>query len=132
MSIDVIGNFLTVIRNGIRVSKKFVLVPYSSMKEEIAKILKHEGYINNYAVIDVDPLKKEIKIFLRYVDGESAIHEIKRVSKPGCRVYAKSTQIKSVIGGLGISIVSTNKGLVTDKFAKNEGKIGGEVVCTVW
>jgi len=131
MSVDTIGNFLTIIRNGLMVSKPFIVAPYSSMKFEVAKILKEEGFIKDCLVLEDDPKKKAIKVFLKYVDNESVIHEITRVSKPGRRYYAGFTSIKPVIGGLGISILSTNRGMITNKKAK-ELRVGGEVVCTVW
>lgn len=131
MSIDIIGNFLTVMRNGIMVSKPFVTVPHSEMKLELANLLKREGFIKDVVVLEEDPIKKQIKIFLKYVDGESAIHEIVRVSKPGRRIYAGTHHLKPVIGGLGVSILTTSSGLITNKQAKDLS-IGGEVICTVW
>ena len=131
MSIDTIGDFLTVVRNGLMVSKTFVVAPYSSLKFEIAKILKEEGFIKDCIIIEDDPQKKAIKMFLKYVNNESVIHEITRVSKPGRRSYSGATKIKPVIGGLGLSILSTNRGLISNKKAK-ELNVGGEVVCTVW
>jgi len=131
MSIDTIGNFLTIIRNGLMVSKTFVVAPYSKLKFEIAKILKEEGFIKDCIIIEDDPQKKAIKMFLKYVNNESVIHEITRVSKPGRRSYSGATKIKPVIGGLGLSILSTNRGLISNKKAK-ELNVGGEVICTVW
>ncbi|KKP35753.1 MAG: 30S ribosomal protein S8 [candidate division TM6 bacterium GW2011_GWF2_32_72] len=131
MSIDTIGNFLTIIRNGIMASKLTVEAPYSKFKEELCKLLKEEGFIRDFSLSGDKPAIKKIKVFLKYVDGESVVHEITRVSTPGCRCYRNSTSLKPVIGGLGISIVSTNKGIMTDKTAKKLS-IGGEVVCTVW
>lgn len=130
MSVDTIGDFLTILRNGIMASKHEIVVPYSNFKYEIAKILKEEGFINDYIVIVQDDHKK-LKIFLRYVNGESAIHEITRVSRPGRRLYENSSNLKSVIGGLGISILTTSRGIMTNKKAK-ELSLGGEVICTVW
>ena len=131
MSIDTIGDFLTIIRNGLMVSKNFVIAPYSKIKFEIAKILKEEGFIKDYLVLEDDPKKKAIKIYLKYVNNESVIHEITRISKPGLRSYAGATKIKPVIGGLGLSILSTNRGLLSNRKAK-ELNVGGEVLCTVW
>ena len=130
MSIDAIGDFLTIIRNGIMSSKLFVLAPHSNQKVELAAILKDEGFIKDVAVIEEDS-KKFIKIFIKYVDGESVIHELKRVSRPGRRNYRGAAYIKPVIGGLGLSILTTSKGIVSHKKAKELG-IGGEVLCTVW
>jgi len=132
MSVDVIGNFLTIIRNGLMVSKPFVVAPYSKMKLEIARILKEEGFIADFAVEEKESsVKKSIKVVLKYVGGESAIHEIQRVSTPGRRLYAKATGVRPVIGGLGVSILTTSSGLLSNKQAKARG-VGGEVVCTVW
>lgn len=131
MAIDAIGDFLTIIRNGIMASKSVVVVPHSKMRLAIAHILKDEGFIKDAVVLDEDPLKKQIKLFLKYVNGESVIHEIKRVSTPGRRLYAGAQTVKPVIGKLGISILTTNRGVVTNKQAKELG-VGGEVICTVW
>jgi len=131
MSIDTIGDFLTIIRNGLMVSKAFVIAPYSKLKFEIAKILKEEGFIKDCVVLEDDPKKKAIKIFLKYMNNESVIHEITRSSKPGRRYYTGSKKIKPVIGGLGLSILSTNRGIISNNKAK-ELNVGGEVICTVW
>ncbi len=131
MSVDVIGDFLTIIRNGLMVSKPFVVAPYSKMKLEIARILKEEGFIASFSVEENTPIKKSIKVILKYVDGESAIHQIQRVSTPGRRLYANATGVSPVIGGLGISILTTSSGLLSNKQAKARG-VGGEVICTVW
>ena len=130
MSIDVIGDFLTIIRNGLMSSKLFIVAPYSNIKAEIADILKNEGFIKDFAITDEDG-KKTIKIFLKYVDGESVIHELTRISTPGRRSYKGATNIKPVIGGLGLSILTTSKGIISHKKAKELG-VGGEVICTVW
>ena len=131
MSIDAIGNFLTIIRNGLMASKPFVETPYSKMNMSIAQILKEEGFVRDVALLEQDSLKKKIKIFLKYVNGESVIHEITRISKPSLRQYAGSKKIKPVIGGLGVSILTTSKGIITNKSAK-EQSVGGEVICTIW
>ncbi|TET06996.1 30S ribosomal protein S8 [Candidatus Dependentiae bacterium] len=138
MSIDTIGDFLTIIRNGLMQSKPFVIAPYSKMREAISQILEGEGFIRDYVVLDdVSALKKSLKIFLKYVSGESVIHEIQRVSKPGRRRYAKITKkrglhrLKPVIGGLGLSILTTSRGVISHKKARELG-VGGEVICTVW
>jgi small subunit ribosomal protein S8 len=130
MSIDAIGDFLTIIRNGLMSSKLLVVAPYSSLKFEIAKILKDEGFIKDIAVVEEDS-KKFIKVFLKYVNGESVIHEVTRISRPGRRDYKGAQHVKPVIGGLGLSILTTSKGIVSHKKAKELG-IGGEVICTVW
>lgn len=131
MSIDAIGDFLTIIRNGLMVSKPFVVAPYSKMRLEVARILKEEGFVKEYAVQEDESSRKSIKIMLKYVDGESAIHEINRVSKPSRRYYSSIQSVKPVIGGLGISILTTNKGVVSNRQAQKL-KVGGEVICTVW
>src|SRR5882672_86939 len=116
MSIDSIANFLTIIRNGIMVSKPSIIAPYSNMRYSIANILKNEGYIKDFAVLDTESeAKKNIKVFFKYVDGESAIHEIQRVSTPGRRVYTGSNDIKPIIGKLGTSILTTDRGIITHK-----------------
>lgn len=130
MSFDVLGDFLTIIRNGTMASKPTVLVPHSKLKAEVARILKDEGFIRDFVVLDGES-HKQIKILLKYVDGESVIHAITRMSTPGRRVYARAGSIKPVIGGLGISILTTNRGVVTHKQAKELG-VGGEVICSVW
>ncbi len=130
MSVDTIANCLTIIRNGTSATKLSVEVPYSRQTQTILEILKSEGFIKEFVVQEEANIKK-IKIFLKYVDGESVIHEITRISKPGRRVYEGSKNIKPVIGNLGISIVSTNRGVITDKEAKKLG-VGGEVICSVW
>ncbi len=131
MSIDFVGDFLTIIRNGIMVSKPFVMAPFSKMRLSIAEILKDEGFIKDIAVLDDDDNKKRLKVFLKYVNGESVIHKIQRVSKPGRRFYAGVGNVKPVIGGLGLSIITTSQGVISHKKAKQRG-IGGEVICTVW
>lgn len=131
MSVDIIGDFLTIIRNGILASKRFVVAPYSKMKFEIAQILEQEGFVKSISIVEDDAGFKQIKIVLKYVDGESAIHEIDRVSVPGRRVYKNISGVKPVIGGLGISILSTNKGIMTNKKAL-QSSAGGEIICTVW
>lgn len=136
MSIDTIGDFLTAMRNGLLRAKSFVIVPHSGLKQAILDTLKAEGFIRDYAVLSEDDAKKNLKIYLKYVDGESVIHELARVSKPSCRQYAQvategKNKIKPVIGGLGISIISTSRGVMTHKKAKELG-VGGEVLCTVW
>jgi len=131
MSVDAIGDFLTIIRNGLMASKPRVVVPYSKIKFEIATILKDEGFIRDCSVLDGQDNKKSIEIKLKYVDGESVIHEIDRVSKPGRRSYAGASSVKPVIGGLGLSILSTNRGVMSNLKAR-ELNVGGEVICTVW
>jgi small subunit ribosomal protein S8 len=130
MSIDTVGNFLTIIRNGIMRSKRFVIAPFSIQRHSLAKILEQEGYINSIEVSGEKQFKN-IKIVLKYYQNESVIHEITRISKPSRRVYVKSKNIKPVIDGLGISIYSTNKGFITNRASKDMN-VGGEFICTVW
>ena len=131
MSIDVIGDFLTIIRNGVRVGKPWVKMGHSRVREVIATRLKEEGFISDISVIEEDASKKSLKLTLKYVDGESVIHSITRKSSPGLRRYAGSCEIEPVIGGLGITILSTNRGIITQHKAK-AFNVGGEVLCTVW
>jgi len=128
---DPIADMLTRIRNGNSVKHESVDVPASNMKKEIAQILLDEGFIKGYDVIE-DGKQGIIRIELKYGNhGEKVIGGIKRISKPGLRVYVKSDEIPRVLGGLGIAILSTSKGIMTDKKARKEG-IGGEVLCYVW
>ena len=132
MSIDSIGNFLTILRNGIMSSKLSVTARHSKMNVEILKILQQEGFVNGYEILEADG-HKNIKVNLRYVEGESVIHSIQRVSKPSRRIYTASKNIKPVIGGLGVSILSTNRGVMTSKQAQEEAvNVGGEIICKVW
>jgi small subunit ribosomal protein S8 len=132
MSVDSIADFITIIRNGVMVSKSFVTAPYSKMRHSIAQILKNEGFINDFVIVNTDSdVKKLLKVVLKYVDGEAVIHEIQRVSKPGRRVYVGSKEIKPVIGQLGVSILTTSRGVIANQKAKKLS-VGGEVICTVW
>ena len=128
---DPIADMLTRIRNGLIARHDSVTVPASNMKKAIAKILLDEGYIKAADYVD-DGLQGQIKITLKYAQGkESVIKGLKRISKPGLRVYAKNDEIPKVLGGLGIAIMSTPKGVMTGKDARNAG-IGGEVLAYVW
>lgn len=132
MSVDTIGNFLAIMRNGIAVSKGRVSAPYSRLNYRIAEILQQEGFIRSVTVVEqADHVGKILQVDLKYVDGESVIHDVRRVSTPGCRIYRSVNNIKPVIGGLGISILTTSKGIMTDKQAK-QISVGGEIICTVW
>ena len=128
---DPIADMLTRIRNGLIARHDSVTMPASNTKKAIAKILLDEGYIKSVDYVD-DGLQGQIKIALKYVQGkESVIKGLKRISKPGLRVYARSNEIPKVLGGLGIAIVSTSKGVMTDKEARNAG-VGGEVLAYIW
>lgn len=130
MSIDSIGNFLTIIRNGIKISKPWVVAPYSRMNKSIADILLKEGFVREVEETETDG-KKGLKVVLKYVDGESVIHDLARVSKLSRRTYKGVGEIKPVIGGLGLSIMTTDRGVISHKDAKKLG-VGGEIICTVW
>ena len=127
---DVIGDMLTRIRNANNSKHETVDVPASNMKKSIADILVNEGYIKGYQVIE-DGKQGVIRITLKYVGKQKAITGIKRVSKPGLRVYANCEDMPRVMNGLGIAIVSTSKGVMTDKKARKEN-VGGEVLAFVW
>lgn len=131
MSIDSIGNFLTIIRNGLMVSKPSIIAPYARMNQDIANVLKEEGFIRDFVILTDDTGKRSLKIVFKYVDNESVIHEITRKSKPSRRVYVGTQNIMPVISGLGVSILTTSKGVVSHKKAESLG-VGGEVICTVW
>lgn len=131
MLTDPIADMLTRIRNAVKARHESVEMPSSKMKVEIAKILKREGYIEDYEVIAANP-QDILRIQLRYTpDKRGVIHGLRRISKPGLRVYVKKDEIPKVLGGLGIAIISTPKGLMTDKEARKAG-LGGEVICYVW
>jgi small subunit ribosomal protein S8 len=128
---DPIADMLTRIRNGIKAKFPKVDVPASKLKTEIARILKDEGYILNYKIVD-EGNHKAIRIYLKYTAAnQPVISNMERVSRPGCRVYVGSTEIPKVLGGLGINILTTPKGVMTGKAARKEG-VGGEVLCRVY
>ncbi len=128
--IDPITEMLNQIRNAQAVKKTEVLVPFSKIKNEIAMIFLKEGFAEDVKK-SVKAGQKALKIVLKYDNGEPVISGIKRISKQGQRIYEKSTEIKKVHGGYGISIISTPKGLMTNKDARKQ-KLGGEVICQVW
>jgi small subunit ribosomal protein S8 len=128
---DPIADMLTRIRNAVLVNKRDISMPSSWIKVEIAKILKEEGYIRNFKVID-DNRQGMLTITLKYTEGNlSVISGLQKISKPGCRIFCKRDSIPKVLDGLGIAIVSTSKGIVTGKKCDELG-IGGEVLCYVW
>ena len=129
---DPIADMLTRIRNAQIAKHDQVTLPASNMKKAIAKILLDEGYIKNFEVIN-DGLAGQIRLTLKYTDGKNGtvIQGLKRISKPGLRVYAPSDNMPKVLGGLGIAIVSTSKGIMTDKDARKQG-VGGEVLAYIW
>ncbi|TET54875.1 MAG: 30S ribosomal protein S8 [Actinobacteria bacterium] len=130
MVTDTIADMLTRIRNSNQIHQGEVEIPFSKPNLQIGRVLKEQGYINDYSVESAGKFEM-IKVNLKYVDGQRAITGLKRISKPGLRVYAKSEKIKPVLGGLGVAIVSTSKGMLSDKEAR-EKNIGGEVIAYVW
>jgi small subunit ribosomal protein S8 len=128
---DPIADMLTRIRNAARASHDSADIPASRFKINIAKVLKTEGYIKNFRIVS-DGRHRVIRVFLNYDEhGQPVIGGLKRISKPSRRVYSRSDEIPSVLGGFGVSIVSTSRGLLTDKQAGELG-VGGEVICSVW
>lgn len=133
MNTDPIADYLTRIRNAVKANHRVVEVPASNMKKEMTKILYDKGFISNYKFEDSDNKQGNIKIALKYnaVSKQPAISSIRRISKPGLRKYVKADRIPRVINGLGIAIVSTSRGLMTDKEAR-QLNVGGEVICFVY
>lgn len=127
---DPIADMLTRIRNATIVRDKVVEIPASKIKQEIVKILKEEGYIQDFDMVE-DGKQGTVKVYLKYNGKEKVISGLKRISKPGLKVYARKDEIPKVLGGLGIAVLSTSKGIMTDRKARVEG-IGGEVICYVW
>ncbi|MGL4252715.1 MAG: 30S ribosomal protein S8 [Fusobacteriaceae bacterium] len=127
---DPIADMLTRIRNANAVMHEKVDMPHSNLKERLAEILKEEGFISNFKVI-TDGNKKNIRVYLKYVGKDRVIKGIKRISTPGRRVYSSVEDMPRVLSGLGIAIVSTSKGIVTDKVARREN-MGGEILAFVW
>ena len=128
---DPIADMLTRIRNANQMRYEEVNVPASNVKKEIARILKEEGFINDYKIVDNDA-QGSIQITLKYTDKkERVINGLKRISKPGLRVYVQKNEVPKVLNGLGIAIISTSKGIMTDKEARKEN-IGGEVIAYIW
>jgi len=135
MNTDTISDMLTRIRNGLLARKAQVVLPYSNFKHSLAKVLQSEGYIQTVDVMEKSEENgnmKSLQLVLKYDQtGSPVISEIKRVSKPGQRIYSGRMDIPSVMGGVGTTIISTSKGLMTDKQAR-KNKIGGEIVCQIW
>jgi small subunit ribosomal protein S8 len=128
---DPIADMLTRIRNALIASYNTVDIPNSRLKIDIAKVLKSEGFIKNFKIIE-DQKQGIMRVFFKFDEkGNSVIEGLKRMSKPGCRMYSKSDGIPQVLNGFGINIISTSKGIMTDRQAKKMG-IGGEVICSVW
>jgi small subunit ribosomal protein S8 len=131
MMTDPIADMLTRIRNAVRVERPHVQIPASKVKRGLAEVLKREGYIWDWEEVQADPAS-ELLIHLKYgPNGEKVIRHIKRVSKPGRRVYSGASDLRPILNGLGISIISTSRGVVSDREARQR-KLGGEVLCELW
>jgi small subunit ribosomal protein S8 len=126
---DPIADMLTRIRNGQSADKVSVLMPFSKFKSSIAQLLKDEGYIKDFS-IEGEGVKKSLSVELKYYMGKPVIDKVKKISRPGLRIYKSAEELPRVIGGLGIAIISTSKGVMTDRTARENGQ-GGEVICTV-
>jgi small subunit ribosomal protein S8 len=126
---DPLSDLLTRVRNGQRASKASVTMPSSKLKSSVCSLLKQEGYIEDYNV-EAEGAKSKLTVHLKYYKGLPVIESIQRVSKPGRRVYKSANDLPSVLGGFGVAVISTSKGLMTDKDARQSGQ-GGEVLCTV-
>jgi small subunit ribosomal protein S8 len=132
MMTDPISDLLTRIRNAARARHPRVDVPASKLKTEITRILKEEGYISTYKLVDESKTRKTLRIFLKYTpDRRSVITGLRRISRPGSRNYVGALEIRPVVGGLGISILTTPRGLMTGRAARR-ARVGGEVLCEVW
>jgi small subunit ribosomal protein S8 len=127
---DPISDFLTRIRNASRAKKVSVEIPSSNLKKNLAEILKKQQFIHDYSLVE-DKKQNILKIFLKYSKGAPALNGLKRISTPGLRVYKNADELPRVLNGLGIAVVSTSKGLLTDREARREA-VGGEIVCYIW
>ena len=127
---DPIADFLARVRNGVRAQKPEVLIPYSKIKAEVARIFKEEGYISDYSV-DTSGAYPRIKVINKLVDRSSAIAGLKRVSRPGLRRYVGADEIPRVLGGMGVAILSTSRGILSGREARKQ-KVGGELLAYVW
>jgi len=131
MTSDPIADMLTRVRNALKARHPKVDIPSSKLKLEIARILKDEGYILNFKLVEEGP-QKLIRIYLKYTNGNApVISEIKRISRPGCRIYVGKEDVPKVLGGLGINILTTSHGVMTGASARKMG-VGGEVLCNLW
>jgi small subunit ribosomal protein S8 len=127
---DPIADMLTRIRNANIVRSKLVEIPSSKIKSELARILKEEGYIDDFEVVETSN-QGTIRVHMKYMGKDRVISGLKRISRPGLRVYAGKDEIPRVLGGLGVAVLSTSQGIMTDKSARSTG-IGGEVLCYIW
>lgn len=131
MMTDPIADMLTRIRNAVRVERPHVDMPLSRVKRGLAEVLKREGYIWDWEEVEDKPFN-QLRVHLKYgPNGERVIRRIRRVSKPGRRVYSGASQLKPVLGGLGISVISTSRGVISDREARQR-KLGGEILCEIW
>ncbi len=130
MSSYLVGDMISAIRNGYMANLPRVVIPYSSYKEAVARVLETEGYLGSVKIEEKDG-KKNLVFSLKYNERKPQLTEIKLISKPGLRRYVKTKEVKKVLGGLGIVILSTPKGVLTGKMARKQG-LGGEVICEVW
>ncbi|HEY6906422.1 MAG TPA: 30S ribosomal protein S8 [Ignavibacteriaceae bacterium] len=127
---DPIADFLTRIRNASKARKPRVDIPSSNMKKSLAEILKAQNFIKDYSIVE-DNKQNVLRVELKYTNGSPAISGLKRISKPGLRIYKRSDDLPRVLNGLGVAVISTPKGLLTDKDAKTQS-VGGEIVCYIW
>ena len=128
---DPIADLLTRMRNNIQIRSKVVTIPFSRLKTQILEVLKREGFIRNFEVV-AEENKKNILVYLKYAEnGSSVVSMLQRVSKPGCRIYSKATDVKPVLNGLGISVITTAKGVLSDRECRAQN-VGGEVICEIW
>lgn len=128
---DPISDLLTRMRNCIMIKNHVVRVPFSRLKTQVLEVLKREGFIKNFEVV-VEDNKKDILVYLKYAaNGSSVISSLERISKPGCRIYNKADDVKPILNGLGISVVTTSKGVLSDRECRQQN-VGGEVICEIW
>jgi len=127
---DPIADMLTRIRNGQNIALESVTMPWSKKKEAIARVLQDEGYVKGFNAEDLEGNKRSLTIELKYFDGRPVIEELQRVSRPGLRIYKKKDELPKVLGGLGVAIISTSEGVMSDRLARRKG-FGGEVICIV-
>lgn len=128
---DSVSDLLTRLRNANRANHEKVDIPFSKMRQEIIRLIKEEGFVKNFKYLE-DKRQGTIRVFMKYgPNRERVIKDLKRVSKPGCRVYTNADRIPRVLGGLGVAILSTSKGIMTDRQARR-ARVGGEVLCYIW
>lgn len=131
MITDKVADMLTRVRNGYLGGKKEVVVPHSTLKAELARVMTEENYLEGFEMKKDDKGFQEIRVTLKYVDDKPAVNKIKRISKPGLRVYKRAHELTPVLSGMGVAILSTSKGIMTGKNAKKQN-LGGEVLCELW